>query len=216
MNSPTQPQMAEVLPKELLKNARVLPHRNDILPLIPKQKTFVEVGVAIGDFSELILHECDVAKFIAIDLFTLHDRPQMWNGLIGRVLQGQQHIDYYRQRFAKFIEQGRFEVMQGDSLDCLAQLPDHSADIFYVDANHTYPSVLAELSLIQRKISPEGWIILNDYIMSDWIINPPFNYGVVQATNEFMIGNGWEMLYLALNPAMYCDVVLRRATSGAR
>ena len=72
----------------------------------------------------------------------------------------------------------------------------------------------AELALIQQKIRPEGWIILNDYLMTDWIGGE--TYGVVQATNEFMIAQGWEMLYFALHTAMYCDVVLRRVAPQRR
>jgi hypothetical protein len=93
-------------------------------------------------------------------------------------------------------------------------LEDKSVDVFYVDANHTYESVSAELSIIKRKITDDGFIIMNDYIMNEaGFSNAP--YGVIQATNEFMISENWEMTYFALQPYMYCDVVLRKVGEAA-
>jgi hypothetical protein len=34
--------------------------------------------------------------------------------------------------------------------------------------------------------------------------------GVVQAVKEFCLAEDWELLYLALHPEMYGDVVLRK------
>ena len=53
---------------------------------------------------------------------------------------------------------------------------------------------------------PDGTLILNDYVMHD-ATGP---YGVVRAANEFMVAEGWEMVYFALEPNMYCDVALRK------
>ena len=56
----------------------------------------------------------------------------------------------------------------------------------------------------------DRWIILNDYIMNDaGGSNAPC--GVIQAANEFMIAENWEMIYLAFHVYMFCGVVLRRA-----
>jgi hypothetical protein len=47
---------------------------------------------------------------------------------------------------------------------------------------------------------------MNDYIMRDL----GGEYGVIHATNEFMIAENWEMIYFALEQNMFCDVVLRK------
>jgi len=205
-NSP--PLRPRRIPAELLRNARVLSNREEILPLLPKRKVFVEIGVALGDFSELILRECDVEKFVAIDLFVLHNAKKMWGGRVQEVLQGQNHEDFYRQRFEQHVSDGRMEIIKGDSIDALQKIPDQGADIFYVDANHSYDAVKSELSIIKKKITPSGWIILNDYTMVDWLTGE--QYGVIQATNEFMIDEKWEMIYFALHNGMFCDVALRK------
>ena len=49
---------------------------------------------------------------------------------------------------------------------------------------------------------------MNDYIMYDHFTKE--EYGVVQATNEFMLANNFEMLYFALHPEMFCDVLIKK------
>lgn len=199
---------ARVLPDHLLKNARVLSYREAMIPFLPKDITFCEVGVALGDFSEQVIAGGDIKHFIALDLFTLHEYPEMWGGRIGEALAGRQHAAYFRDRFATQIEQNRLSLLEGNSTDMLATLPDASVDVFYVDAHHSYDAVMAELAIIKNKVAPSGWIILNDYIMHDYMTDT--RYGVVQATNDFMIDEGWEMLFFCLQSGMYCDVAIRK------
>ena len=49
---------------------------------------------------------------------------------------------------------------------------------------------------------------MNDYIMFDH--KSKTDYGVVQATNEFMIENNYEMLFFAFHPQLFCDIAIRR------
>lgn len=200
---------ARTLPNRLLENAKVLPTRDDILPLLSPDRVFCEVGVALGDFSEKVLRQCAVSKFLAIDLYTLHDYPEMWSGLVGTTLAGRRHAQFFADKFAPFVASGVMRILEGNSTDVLAGLPDNSVDVFYVDAHHSYEAVKAELEIIRTKASADALIILNDYIMHDYMTNTP--YGVVAATNDFMIEYDWEMVYFALQPGMYCDVAIRRA-----
>ena len=200
------------LPERLLWNARLLPDRYAILPLLPKNRTIVEVGVALGAFSSHFLSVCQPKQFIAIDLFNLHEYPSLWGRNTKELFGERRHSEFYRDRFAGAIHQNIVTVLEGDSLAMLATLDDASVDVVYVDADHQYDSVKRELGIIRRKIRDDGFIILNDYIMNEaGFSNAP--YGVIQATNEFMISENWEMVYLAFQPYMYCDVVLRKAAA---
>jgi hypothetical protein len=199
---------ARTLTPDLLANARVLPNRCDILPLLPKNKVFAEVGVGLGTFSEAIIATCMPSRFIAIDNFVLHTIPLVWGRKTTDVFGNLTHEEYYRQKLRAHIDSGSVQVSSGDSVAMLKQLPDRSVDIFYVDANHTYEAVSNELALIKFKIRDSGYIILNDYIFYDHLSQAP--YGVIQATNEFMLRERWEMVYFALAPEMFCDVVLRK------
>jgi hypothetical protein len=204
------PAPAAVLPASLLANARVLPRRDDILPMLPKHAVFAEVGVAFGEYSRVIREICDPASFIAIDNFCLHEFDVVWGKTREERFGALTHEAYFRRDFAAEIESGAIEVMAGDSVAMLERLPDASLDVVYLDADHSYDSVARELAVIARKVREDGWIVLNDYTMMD-AGGAGAPYGVVQAAHEFMIAQGWEMVALALHPLMYCDVALRKA-----
>lgn len=201
---------AVVLPQRLLSNARILAERADILPLLPKDAVIVEVGVAMGDFSTKFLEICQPKLFIAIDIFTMHEYPTIWGRSREEVFGTRTHAELYRDKYAAEIAAGRVRVMHEDSQAALERLDDASVDVVYLDAEHSYASVSRELAIIARKIRPDGWIVLNDYIMND-VDNSFSPYGVIQAVHQFMVREDWEMAYLALHPYMYCDVALRKA-----
>lgn len=191
----------------------MLPDRLAILPLLPKHKVVVEVGVALGVFSRHILTVCQPSRFIAIDLFNLHEYQSLWGRDPKDLFGGRTHADFYREKFAEHIRQGAMDVIEQDSAVALGTLEDASVDIIYVDADHSYESVKRELNVVKHKIKDDGLIILNDYTMTEaGYSNTP--YGVIQAANEFMITENWEMAYFALEPYMYCDVALRKAGSS--
>lgn len=182
------------------------------LPLWPKNAVIAEIGVAQGNFTQHILDRCTPSKFLAIDLFDLHELPVLWGKPPSEIFENRTHEDYYRQRFADEIAAGRMEVMKGESAATIAGLEDESVDVFYVDADHLYEGVKRDLEALKSKVKPDGWIVMNDYIPADTFSNVPL--GVIQATNEFMVENDWEMVYLALAPMMYCDVGLRKRRQG--
>ncbi len=201
------------LPARLLENCRLLPDRDAILPLLPKGGRIVEIGVALGDFSRKIIDICAPDEFIAVDNFRLHELPEFWGRKPADWFGARSHGAFYRDRFAAEIAAGRVRVLEDDSTNALATIEDGSVDMFYVDADHSYEWVARELAVIKRKVKPDGVIVMNDYTMSD-ILAGNGAYGVIQATNEFMIAENWEMTHFALQPFMYCDVVLRRARTG--
>jgi hypothetical protein len=205
------PSYASRLPKGLLRNCRVLSDRSEILALIPKGKVFCEIGVALGDFSEHVLASCAPSKYYAIDDFALHGVPQMWDGRVGRELRGKSHIEYYREKFREQVKSRIVDVMAGNINVMLEKLPARGVDIFFLNSDHSYSSVKKALQLIGAKAAVGAWIIVNDYTMADWLTNT--RYGVIQASHEFMIEDGWEMTYLALHTAMFCVIVISKAAA---
>lgn len=198
------------LPAELVEGALLLPDRDAILPLLPRRGTVVEVGVGVGGFSRQLIERCRPVQFVAIDNFRLHELPAFWGRPPAEYFGGKTHGAWFRDAFAAEIDAGRMQVLEGDSAEQMERLADASVDVFYIDADHTYPAVKRDLDVAVRKVRPDGWLVLNDYVLVDQLgASEP--YGVIYAAHEFMLQHRWAMQYFALQASMYCDVVLRRA-----
>jgi hypothetical protein len=205
---PNLPPPVPPLPPHLIAGATLLSDRNAILPLLPKGKVIAEVGVAVGDFSARLMSVCEPARFIAIDTFDLHKLPLFWGRPPAAWFGAQTHGAWYRAHFAKACPDVR--VLEGDSAAMIAALEDASVDIFYLDADHAYAAVQRDLAALLPKVRPDGYVILNDYILIDQL-RAEQPYGVIYAAHQFMLEHGWAMQYFALQTNMFCDVVLRRA-----
>ena len=55
--------------------------------------------------------------------------------------------------------------MYGPSKEGLATLPDDSVDLIYVDGDHEYSGVCADLEIARRKVRIGGIIAMNDYYL---------------------------------------------------
>lgn len=67
-------------------------------------------------------------------------------------------------------------ICVGDSLEIANQVKEHALDLVFVDAEHDYASVIADIRAWEPKIKVGGWISGHDYSDGD--------PGVVAAVNE--------------------------------
>jgi len=185
-----------------IDNCKLLPNRYIILDKMPKNSVVAEIGVLGGDFSKHILSRTNPERLYLLDTFSAND----WESTKRFTVKN--HQEFIKKEFASEIENGKVKLMKGLSWELLETFPNKYFDWLYVDADHTYKSVKKDLNIILKKIKDDGIIVMNDYIMYDHITNE--NYGVIQAVNEFCVENNWELIYFALHPQMFCDVVLRK------
>ena len=89
------------LPAHLVCGAALLPSRTAILPLLPKNKVIVEVGVGLGWFSNQLLWTCTPSRFVAIDTFRLHENPDVFGMPAAERFGGLSHRAYYEKEFEK-------------------------------------------------------------------------------------------------------------------
>ena len=190
------------------RNARVFATRSDLIEglNIRRQGVVAEVGVALGDFSEWLLQSLEPRLFVAIDTFELHQIPELWGQSTAVLLEQQNHLDYYRKRFAHYGDRIRVDV--APSHKALAAYPDQTFDLIYVDAGHDYENVSRDATLAARKINSDGVIIFNDYTMFDHLTGAP--YGVVPAVNELVTRGRWRVVGFSLQQHMFCDIAIRR------
>ncbi|GGK70284.1 class I SAM-dependent methyltransferase [Rufibacter glacialis] len=195
------------LPNHLVSNAKVCVDRIEALKLLPKGGVAVEVGVGYGDFSKHILEIVQPEKFIGIDIFGFKEGKEPWGCQFLKETKCS-HLEYYKKQLQEYIDKDIAQVKQGLSWAMLQEIPDHSVDFMYVDADHTYESVAKEIEVIKHKIKPTGIIQFNDYTLFDQ--NGLFPFGVPKAVHQFMIEEQYEMLYLCLHQEGFYDVVLRK------
>lgn len=196
------------LPEQYLQNARLLPSREILLEYLPQGGRVAEIGVAFGFHSRNILDTMKPQEFFAVDTFGMDHTDSFGRQIYDRHLHGKKHLDFYQEKFSDEIATGQVVIRQGYSHEVMETFPDASFDMIYVDAGHDYESVARDLTISGRKIKPEGYIVLNDYTLMDPLLLQP--YGIIRATHEFCVREGWQFAYFALHPLMFCDVALKR------
>lgn len=193
---------------EHINDARLFADRKDLIASLTQAKRGViaEVGVAHGEFSQFILSTLDPKKFVAFDTFGMHNYPSHWGVPSEIMFKGMTHLEFYKDRFSAYGE--KVVTEQGMSHDTVARYPDSYFDLMYIDAGHSYEEASRDANLANQKTKIGGIIIFNDYIMVDHFNNDP--YGVVQAVNEFVSENNFQVIGFALHHDMFCDIAIAK------
>jgi hypothetical protein len=160
----------------------VLPNREALMARLPPGGVAAELGVALGDYTRIILERNRPRKLHLVD---------PWDS--DRYRQG---LAAVRSTFAEAIASGVIEIHQGYSTEVLATFPDRTFDWIYLDTDHSYETTLAELRLAAPKLKPGGFLAGHDYCTGNVITTVP--YGVVEACHMFCVEAGWRFAYLAL------------------
>ena len=188
----TPSRVAPELPAHLLSECRVLPSREALLAVLPKNGVTAEIGVADGDFSAQILKINTPRTLYLVDPW-----PE------GRYGSG---FDKVRARFVQEIVSGAVKIERGLSTEVLPKLPP--LDWLYIDTDHTYTTTREELRLSEALIKPNGFIAGHDFVPGNPYKGYP--YGVVQAVCEFCVERNWSFAYLTLAPRGHLSFCLKR------
>lgn len=188
--------------------ARLYANRTDALELLPRNGIVAEMGVAFGDFSQVLLDHLSPQRFDAFDTFRLHEIDVIWGRPPAQILGALSHRSHYERRFGSLVSAGRVQVLEGDSSELISLQPDSSYDVIYIDADHSYEAVCRDAAAAAKKIKPDGILVFNDYIIMDHILRE--YYGIIPVVNDYCVNKGWKVVYLALDAYMYCDIAIRR------
>jgi hypothetical protein len=205
--------------------------RYDALRWFPQGGIFGEVGVFKGDFSHKIiefiapkkLHLIDVWKWTYYDW----DKPpvselkniadfKVWAKSLDPEYDGG-HPDRMLERFyqdltrlAKTERRSSVQLHRGQSSDIGRQFPDRYFDVIYIDADHHYDAVLADLFAYAPKLK-RGGILWGDDFLED-LSRTDGLYGTIDAVNTFVKRTDFKCLaILGCSEAQY---VLYREMSG--
>jgi hypothetical protein len=170
-----------ILEEKHVENTRTLLNREHLLERLQKDGICAEVGVAAGDFSEMILQINRPRKFHLVDAW----HTERYGNRLENIV---------KEKFAKEIESRQVILNKGLSTEVLPQFEDNYFDWVYIDTAHDYHTTAQELAICCKKVKEEGMIAGHDFSMGNWIEG--YKYGVIEAVYEFCAKYDWEILYL--------------------
>lgn len=204
--------------------------REQALACFPTGGTLVEVGVFKGTFSREIvdivrpdrLHLVDVWRWTYFDW---NDPPaselksvetfKAWAKTIDPEYDGG-HPDAMLERFYRNIaawseteRRSKITLHRGRSVEIAREFPDEHFDLIYIDADHHYDTVLADLAAYAPKLK-RGGIIMGDDFLED-LSRTDGLYGTIDAVNTFIKRTDFKPL--AITGPGACQFVLRREMS---
>jgi hypothetical protein len=135
--------------------------RNDMLLSFEKNLKIAELGVWRGDFSKNIYEICNPSELYLVDLYTGYfgsgDKD-------GNNYQYVQLEDEMLNLIKYFKDNTEVEVIKKSTTDFLLGLSDNYLDLVYIDADHSFDSVLNDLHNSYNKVKLGGLICGHDYV----------------------------------------------------
>ena len=143
----------------------------------------VEVGTWRGDFAKEMCRRLQPEKFYAVDPFLLYeeytDKPNPSE------FANQDNLDKLADKVAPLIsgllKEGYSKLLRAKSQDAVKQFADNSIDVVYVDADHKFDPVLADITAWYQKVKPGGVLCGDDYIAGSRIEK----FQVIEAVEHF-------------------------------
>lgn len=155
----------------------VVTHRRDLWKLIENvDGDLAEIGVAEGLFSNDMLSWPIQRKLYMVDRWQRvrtqkgdASMPQEW------------HDRNFREAMERVEVHGKRAVpLRGASVDMALRVPNQSLALCYIDGDHSYEGVMADLKAWVPKVVPGGVVALHDFEATA--------YGVKRAVQEFCRG----------------------------
>lgn len=160
--------------------------RGELLKLLPAGAVCAEVGTWRGDFAAVILARRSPRRLYLVDPWEYRTEDRYAQASYGgHDEDGQREMDAMHDdvlaRFGEEIASGQVLVRRERSVAAAAALPAQSMDWVYIDADHSYEGVKADLEAYYGLVKPGGLIAGDDYGHEGaW-----FQDGVKRAVDEF-------------------------------
>lgn len=139
----------------------ILENRNELLKIIEKDLIIAEIGVFEGEFSKIIFNTCKPKKLYLIDLFHGYFGSGDKDGKNYHYVQLEDEMEKIKNYF---LSNDNVIIKKLDSISFLNSIDNDYLDMVYIDADHSYMSVLNDLKLSFKKVKKGGYICGHDYV----------------------------------------------------
>lgn len=126
-----------------------------------------EVGVRRGFTAAALLEHAPLIAYTGVDSWA-ETPPDGESDPNYRYYSAEESARHYRtaqKKLAKFA--CRADLIVGESLKVAARLSDESFDCVYIDADHRYAAVKADIAAWAPKVKPGGWLMGHDLVRPD-------------------------------------------------
>jgi len=127
-----------------------------------------EIGVQKGDHAMSILYHLNMGKLYLIDIWKVYEQ-------CGRYVD--KSLDYIN-TIKKFEGNDKVEIIKGASVGVSQMFNDNSLDFIYIDANHQYCAVGADIDNWTHKVKIGGVVSGHDYNVK--------LFGVTEAVDDYV------------------------------
>lgn len=160
--------MKELIKKVLGIKSRQIDPRQLLLSHLPKEGIGAEVGVWKGDFSARLVASTQPKKLHLIDPWVTQVTEEYDGAWYHSDQMTQEDMDAVHtsvcQRFESQISSGQVEVIRKPSVEAAADFEPGSLDWIYIDGDHRYDAVVADLEAWYPIVKTDGMIALDDFI----------------------------------------------------
>lgn len=163
--------------------------RHAVLKAMPRGSVCAEIGVWRGSFSALIVEIVAPRRLHLIDPWEFHPgAPDTWEG--GGRARAQADMDkVFAEVARKFEDHPEVTIHRARSSDAAGRFAEGELDWIYIDGDHHYESVRADLELYLPIIRPGGFVTGDDYF---W--GPELGLPVKRAVDEVVRMGSLELV----------------------
>ena len=116
-----------------------------------------EIGTGRGTYAGTLARHNPTCRIYCVDPWETYDGLRDWTD--ADVLY--EHWVAACSRLSRFPE---VRIIKQYSMDALKRFDDNSLDFVYIDANHTFPYVAADVFFWEKKVRPGGIVSGHDYL----------------------------------------------------
>jgi len=136
-------------------------------------KTVAEVGIGYGTHAKSLLKETDVERLYLVDPMVYYPNDRFSSDIESKTCDVQGVTTPFEGMVSLITSElepwkNRYTWFRTKSLEVTSeQIPDESLDAVFIDGDHTYDAVLADLAFWWKKVKVGGHVVGDDYWIDD-------------------------------------------------
>lgn len=132
--------------------------RVELIKLLVKGTVGAEIGVLKGRFARRVVEHVKPSIYYLVDVWERIEGSHYKQDRISRALRIVLHD------LRPWIQEGRVRLLCGRSTEVVNLIPPGHLDWVYIDGDHTYEGVLADLRGWTARVKRGGYVMGHDYV----------------------------------------------------